>query len=494
MGGTIVYFVMMLFFLGGAIYTGYFVEHAFLTMNVLIYIGFIVVLMFKRSITVTWMHLPIGLFAACYWIACINAVDLEAAILEASRVSSLIPLSLMVTMLAREKLVKLLSIWPWIGSALVLIGIAFQMERQGRLESTLQYANALALILLVSILISVLVFAKTRSKLQLILLTVNAAGLLLTFSRSVWIFWLIAVVVTIFLIPQLRTKRSILSLAASHLVSLIIAMLIKQDILFFLNRVASIQTKTSEFQIRLVYWKDSIAMFFDYMWGGTGGGGWAVLQHMYQSQEYYVKFIHNHYVQVFLDIGLIGGLCWLAIIIIFIKNGLSHWKTVEGTDEMNIKGLFVIVIVMLLHAGFDFDLTFPLIFTLLISLMLLIPQKMKEIQVSGVKLGVVISVAVISALFFAWMAVGYHWKEQAVRAVRANDLDHAQEQLHRAEKVIPWSSAILYESAKIYVRMGNDSGDPRDYEQAERELLKARHMVPQQEVYKVLLKSINNRE
>jgi len=494
MGGTILYFILMLFLFGGAIYTGYIAEHVFLTMNALIYVGFIIVLIRRRTISVTWLHLGIGLFVACYWVACINAVDLEAALLEAARVTGLIPLSLMATMLVREKLIKILFILPWIGSFLVMIGIAFQMEREGRLESTLQYANALALILLVGILISMIAFAKTQSKLQLLLLTVNAVGLLLTFSRSIWILWLVAIVLIILLIPQLRTKRSILFITVSHVLSLAIAMLIKQDILFFINRVASIQTKTSEFQIRLVYWKDSVHMFLDYLWGGTGGGGWSVLQHIYQSQQYYVKFIHNHYIQVFLDIGLIGGLSFLAIIVIFIKNGLSRLKSVENEDAVEIKGILVIVGAMLIHAGFDFDLTFPLIFTILIGFMLLIPLNIKEIRLTRSQLAASGSVVVIFALFFGWVAVGYHWKEQGLRAVRANDLVYAKEQFNRAERAIPWSSSILFESAKLHVRMGNQSGDSSDYEQAAEELRKAQIKVPKQKLYSDLMNAINNKK
>ncbi|WP_197286040.1 O-antigen ligase family protein [Paenibacillus sp. FJAT-27812] len=329
---------------------------------------------------------------------------------------------------------------------------------------------------------------------QLILLTINAVGLLLTFSRSVWILWLISAVAVLLLIPQLRTKKSIVYMAGCHLASLIIAMAIKQDVLFFLNRVASIQTKTLEFQIRLVYWKDSFQMFMDYLWGGTGGGGWAVLQHAYQSQEYFVKFIHNHYVQVFLDIGLIGGLCWLALIAVFVKNGLPLLKSASSTQDVENKGLFIFITVMLLHAGFDFDLTFPLMLTLLVSLMLLMPQKVMALEVKRVKLIAAGTVVILVAFFFGRMAAGYHWKEQAVRAVRANDLVYAQEQLKRAERAVPWSSSVLYESAKIYVRMGNGSGDSSHYEKAEGELLKAKGMVPEQKLYNDLLESINKNE
>lgn len=490
MRGTI-YFIFVMFFIGGALFTGYIEESAFLAMNALLYIVFLIVIGVRKSLTVTWLHIPVILFAACYWIACFYAVDLEAAVLEASRVSSLIPLSFMMLMIDREKLTRLMALWPWIGLFYVVVGILFQLERDGRLESTLQYANALAIVLLVNILISMLLFAKSKSNIQLFLIVVNAAGLLLTFSRSVWVLWLISVVVMIAVIPQFRNKKSILKLAACHLASLIFAMLIKQDILFFLNRISTIQTKTSEFQIRLVYWRDSLKMFADHLFGGSGGGGWAVLQHSYQSQEYYVKFIHNHYIQVFLDIGVFGGAAWLTLIVLFYKNAFTQLNATESTDELSIRGILIIVTVMLLHAGFDFDLTFPMLLAMLLCFMLPVSRKIKEIRIGGFMLSGVISASALIAFFFMWMAAAYLWKEQGLRAVRANDLEFAQKQFVRVERAIPWSNSLLYESAKVDVRKGNESGDPSYYALAEEKLARARSMVPQKKLYIDLIEDIN---
>jgi len=491
LGGSINWIVIFLFFIGGAVFTGYMPESSFLWMNALLYIGFVVVLWFQRSITIAWVHIPIVTLVASYWVSCVYAVDLEAAILEASRVSSLIPLSLMLTMLVRGKVLQIISYWPWMGVFLVVIGNAFQLFREGRLESTIQYANALALIFLVNILISLLSFAKVKSYLQLVLLTVNATGLLLTFSRSVWILWMISVVVIILVIPQIRTKTSMLLLFSCHLLSLIIAMLIKQDILFFLNRVSSIQTKTSEFQIRLVYWKDSIRMFFDYWLGGSGGGGWSILQYDYQSREYYVKFIHNHYVQILLDVGLIGSLCWFALIVLFYKDAVSQLKSIDHSGKILIKGTMILVTVILLHAGFDFDLTFPLIFGMLICLMM-ISRNIRELSINGYKLAAAISFGTLVAIFFTWMASAYLWKEQGIRAVRHNQLEYALNKFDRAEKAIPWSSSMLYESSKVYVRMGNKTGDMQLYDLAEKKILEARSKEPRQKLYTDLLDSLND--
>lgn len=491
MWSLIQFSILTMFLIGGALFTGYMFDSSFLLLNVLLYAGFSMLLIVQRKISVNGLQICILLYVACYWIACLYAVDVEAAILEASRVSSLIPLSFIAMMLKRDKLEKIVSSWPWIGLFLVVIGIALQLERDGRLESTMQYANSLAIILLVSILISLLSFARTKARSNLFLMAVNAVGLLLTFSRSVWVLWLISVVMMLVFIKPLRNKLSILTVAAYHLGSLVIAMLIKQDALFFLNRVSSIQTQTSEFQIRLVYWKDSVKMLQDYLLGGSGGGGWAVLQHIYQSKAYFVKFIHNHYVQVLLDVGLIGGIVWLTVIGIFYKDAISQLKRGDDERQYSVQGILIVATVMLLHAGFDFDLNFPLVFGMLLYLMLLLAPQGTSYDWTRLNRAAAVSAALIGTIFFIWLSTGYLWKEQGMRAVRNNDWVYAQEKFAHADNVIPWSASILYESAKVDVLKGNDSGDERYYSSATAKLKKASQRVPQQKLYSELIEAIN---
>ncbi|WP_138754602.1 O-antigen ligase family protein [Paenibacillus sinopodophylli] len=492
MVGKFVYIITLLFFMIGTIFTGYIMESDFLIMNACVYVAFLVVLLSKTPLIVKRTHLMIFILVICYWVSVLYAVDREAAIIEASRVSSIVPLSLMLSLLAREQLMKLLFKLPWLGSFLVLAGVVFQLNREGRLESFFQYANALAILLSVCILISIMAIVMTKSKLHIVLITINVAGLLLTFSRSVWVLWLVSVIMMFILIPILRNKRMFIVLSSTHLLGLILAMLVKQDIWFFLNRVSSIQTKTSEFQIRFVYWKDSIRMFIDYALGGAGGGGWALLQQTYQSQSYFVKFIHNHYIQVFLDVGLIGGLAFLAIIILFYKNALVQLKTIEAIDMNLLKGIVIMVTMMLLHAGFDFDLTYPYLNMLLIGLMLLIPQQSLNMKGAKIKYIVVVPIVVLLFSIFMWIGVGYQLKEKGIEASKQSNWEQAGKQLEQVRRMVSWSNTIIYEKAKLYIRMGNETGDTRYYDKAESELERATEMVPQKKLYTDLLKDLQN--
>ena len=485
--------IVALFFIGGAIFTGYFADAAYLTMNAALYLGLLGVVILRKRLIFHWLHAPILVIVLGYWLTCLHAVDLEVAVLEASRVSSLLPIALLASLLSREKLMQMLSYWPWAGAFMTIIGVMFQLERNGRLESTLQYANALAIVCLTGLLVSMLNYAGKQSRLSLVLLTVNAAGLLLTFSRSVWVLWLLSAAVLVLVIPQLRKMSSIIYLSAGHLAGVLIAMLIKQDALFFLNRVSSIQTNTAEFQIRLVYWKDSIAIIRDYWWGGTGGGGWTVLQNSYQSQPYYVKFIHNHYIQILLDIGVLGGLSLLTLIGLFYFGAFKRLKGCSGLESNAVRGLLIIVTVLLLHAGFDFDLTYPLLFALLICFMLAAVSQGRDVSIGAVAKASTVAAAAVISVFFIWLGIAYQWKEQGVRAVRANELQSALGYLAKAEQALPWSSSILYETAKLYVHMGNQSGDLAHYRAAEAKLTEAAGKVQGKAVYEELLEAVKDR-
>lgn len=79
--------------------------------------------------------------------------------------------------------------WSMIGGFVVLIGVAYQLERDNRLESSIGYANTLALLLVIAILGAAIHYARRFRVFDLLLIAINTMGLLLTFSRSMWVLW-----------------------------------------------------------------------------------------------------------------------------------------------------------------------------------------------------------------------------------------------------------------------------------------------------------------
>lgn len=491
MGSRVLFLILSLYFWIGAFWKGYFTETAFFSLNCFLYAGFIAMLCLNREFVFSKIHIFILLFVTGYWVTVMFAVDVEQAVLEAGRVSGLLPLSLMVVMLPADKLTRLYKIWPWIGAFTVVAGIVFGMERNGRLESTFYYANALAIFLLVSIAVCMLSFLQERHKVYILLLMVNAVGLLLTFSRSVWVLWFVMVCAAVVGLAEMRRRSALVYIGLAHLCSLGLAMLIKGDMLFFWHRASTIQSNTSEFQIRLVYWKDSLGMIRDYWWGGTGGGGWNVLVHMYRSQDYYVKFVHNHYVQIVLDIGIFGLAMFIAWLGIFYSTTIIRLRHMGAKESLWSRGILLIVTSMLLHAGFDFDLTYPFLFGLLVFLTVPMGGTTYRLRVPKRALGFIVPAAVAIISLWGWLAVGYGYNQAGNTLVRQGCYTEAQESFTKAERMLPWSSSVLYGSAKGYVHQGNITGNAVNYQIAEEKLQRAHAMVPAQILYTDLLDQIH---
>ncbi len=492
MANRVIYFILSAYFWVGALWSGYFTEMSFLIMNLIIYLAFMGLVLYKRELTFKITDLFLVLFIFEYWISLLYAVDVEQAILEASRVSSLLPFSLMISLLPREQLYRIYRMWPWIGSAVTIIGIVLGMYRNGRLESTFFYANVLAILLLINILICIQTYLQERRILYMVLLTVNATGLLLTFSRSVWVLWFVVIGAAIILVKELRNRHMVFRMGLAHLCSLVIAFIIKNDLFFFWQRVSSIQSDTSEFQIRLVYWKDSLSLIRDFGWGGTGGGGWNVLIPHYHSQDYYVKFVHNHYIQVTLDIGVIGLLVFSMWVVIPLLNSIVRMmrSKIEYESPYFSKMILLMLIAILLHAGFDIDFTFPLMTAVLISLMASIEVKQIRIRLSIKTIRVVAPLMLVIVGWWGWLAVGYGYNLEGNRLANEGHYEEAQATLAKSAKILPWSSSVLYNSAKGYVLQGNDSGVADYYQMASMQLRLAHGKVPEQTLYTELLKDI----
>lgn len=449
-----------------------------------------------RESQVTWLTLGVGVYVLAYGCTIIYAVDVEHAVIEFGRVLLLFPLIGLLLALDKTRLHAVQIGFTRVAAAISAIGIVFGMERKGRLESTLEYANVLAILLLVAIIISVLQYARDGRQRELIVAAICFGGLLLTQSRSAWVLWVLVVASSIVLFKEIRTVKRLASIAAAHAVGLTIACVYKQDLLFFKDRVQSIQPETSEFKIRLTYWQDSIGMLKEYGWKGTGGGGWSLLQQDYQSKAYYVKFIHNLYLQTILDAGILGLAGFLGMIAAFLWSVIRLWKKGEEEERFWAKGMLVAAGALLLHAGFDFDLAFPLASGLLVLLGARfatgVPVAL-TIRRSSLRYAVVV---VAFGLFAAlgWLAIGYQQKEAGIQLRDRGQTTASLSRFDKAAGLLPWSHTVRYEFGKAYVLIGNETQDRQAYRDALAKVESAVRLEPRESLYKELLKELKNVE
>ncbi len=218
----------------------------------------------------------------------------------------------------------------------------------GRLAGPLQYANTNAVVLLLALML--VLDIKMKFIYKTLWIIAYTLPILLTMSRSTVVIAVAVLIVKCLL--QKWKKETYLPLISSILICVIVLWLLDKG--GALSRIASTNTNASEWQTRLLYYKDAIGMIKNRLFG-YGPYGYYYVQRAFQTgSTYYVKFVHSSVIQIGLDLGVLGMTTFMAfgLYVVFIKKmQMSHR---------------LISMVLLGHSLIDIDLAFAYIWLLLI--------------------------------------------------------------------------------------------------------------------------------
>jgi len=116
---------------------------------------------------------------------------------------------------------------------------------------------------------------------------------------------------------------------------------------------------------RGTFYKDAMKVVKDYPLLGSGGGGWSALYEKYQNNPYISRQAHSFFVQYLVEVGIIGGLIFLALLAAIFYAFIRSYK--RGTWSQRDAGFvyFIFVISLLLHSMIDFDLSYVFVEMLL---------------------------------------------------------------------------------------------------------------------------------
>jgi len=215
------------------------------------------------------------------------------------------------------------------------------IETTNRLQSVIQYANTTALLMLIGILYSVHSYISHKKIGKLICCLIFAVTLFLTGSRTTLV---VAFAVCTFYAMIMSGRRGKIIVAGSVVLAVcaVACLSIFTDIRIF--RISIFEATLVE---RLITFQDAISMMRGNWLLGVGTGNWQQWQFLYQTAPYNVKFIHNYYLQLLLDGGILAPLLFLASTLPAIIKGISS-KNLHA---------FILIAVML-QALLDFDLIF----------------------------------------------------------------------------------------------------------------------------------------
>lgn len=248
----------------------------------------------------------------------------------------------------KERLIQLL---PLLGSLMTLFSFimmqfpVFQMyvSVAGRLAGFFQYPNTYALFMLVCLLVSA--YRVDLKKLEwpdLGNIFAALAGIYLSGSRTVMVLAVFAVFLVFISRKELR-KYGIPGLGIFVILAAILAFCGYGAEIF--SRFVSMAENASTFWGRLLYARDAVKIIAAHPFG-MGYYGYYFVQQEVQTGVYSVVNVHNEFLQIMLDIGILPAL-------------LVYGALIRSVISKNIpKRNRLILLVILLHSLFDYDFQF----------------------------------------------------------------------------------------------------------------------------------------
>lgn len=328
----------------------------------------------KIKIYFNYCFISILILVISSLLTCIWAVDKTFALIGFFRMLSILFL-LIILMQKNENYKKdLYLLIPKSGTVMVLISIIvkfipaiseFLYSNNGRLGGFFQYSNTFALFLLIGIII--LLYEEFKSKYKFVNIFILLVGIFLTGSRTVFLLTLLVYVIYIFSNKNKNRLKLLIIFATILIISVCISVITNN--FNTIGRYLTISINSSTLWGRIIYYKDALLLLKQNVFG-YGYMGYSYIYPTVQTANYSVKFVHNDFLQIALDYGIIPMILFMASIIYSIFS-----KKTNKTNK-------IILIIMFLHMLIDFDLQFMIMFYLLILMQDLTKQKNFEININ----------------------------------------------------------------------------------------------------------------
>jgi O-antigen ligase len=120
---------------------------------------------------------------------------------------------------------------------------------------------------------------------------------------------------------------------------------------------------------RIEYNKDALKLIPQNWLFGTGGGGWKAIYQSVQDFFYTAVFVHNNYLQVFLESGIFGFISFIALVLVSLCNAMRFYAhSVDSKLRTYCAGLLCALIALAGHSACDFDLSYASMLLLLWSM------------------------------------------------------------------------------------------------------------------------------
>lgn len=390
--------------------------------------------------------------SAFYGISALWAIDSGMALIGFFKFLPL-PLFMLAIMQQNESAEEAFNIIPLIAALMTIISLILSFIPKlhrvfvpaERLSGFFQYANTYALFMLISLIITA-----TKEKLKVIdyiYIPLLILGIVLSGSRTVFVLTVISVAAMLIFSKNKKTKIILLIFAVAAILFSVVYAAITNNF-DNIGRFLKTSFEESTFLGRLLYWYDALPVILRSPFG-IGYQGYYYIQTSIQSGVYSVRYIHNDFIQLMLDIGWIPTIIFIAAILYSFFRKSANMK----------KRLLLFVISA--HIFFDFDLQFVAVF--IIFILLLDIQSGKEFNFKKTSCTVCLTLLGCCSLYmcipltaaflenYSISAALYPWNTKVNCSILSND-DTAETMEKDADKILSQNKYVtIAYSAKAEV-------------------------------------------
>lgn len=235
---------------------------------------------------------------------------------------------------------------------------------------------------------------------------------------------------------------------------------------------------------RWAYARDAWKMVLDRPILGWGGGGWAAAYRTYQSYGYTSTQVHNHWLQVSVETGVVGLLAALSL---WVSVTTTWWKAraaqrVEPGTGAELAAVFTGAVALGGHSLIDFNLSLSAVSFHFWALLGLVAsaglptecvragRRTRGADVTFLPRVVVVLVGAIALITVGTRLVGQAFGQMGAQRLNKGDLTGAKEAFERAIRLDPLTATYYVDLGQTYEALGRN-GNGSSYLRKARSLI-----------------------